>query len=58
MNPQQEQQEPSNPEDMSPNDPEKKNAEDMLDALKDQERALKRKRLIQKIKPKQVEKDW
>ncbi len=39
-------------------DEDKKSAEEMLDALNDQEKALKRKRILEKYKGKAVEKDW
>ena len=35
-----------------------KEASDLLDALQQQEKALKRKKLLEKYKAKQVEKDW
>lgn len=51
--PQEQEQQPE-----SEQEQDKKSAEEMLDSLKDQEKALKRKRMLEKMKGKPVEKDW
>ncbi|MCK6552505.1 tetratricopeptide repeat protein, partial [Myxococcota bacterium] len=53
--------EPSSPEQedgKDEQDPSKDSAKQLLDSLQEQEKALKRKRLEQKLKQKHVEKDW
>lgn len=41
-----------------PEDGEQKDVSELLDALQEQEKVLQRKRLLQKVKAKTVEKDW
>lgn len=52
------QEEETQPEEAAEDDPEKKSAEETLDAVEAQEKALKRKRLLEKYRGKTVEKDW